>query len=1020
MSEGLVYLLFLLAFILITLAIYSIYCAADILKGGKSKINIWKLILIKYRKIKIIQFIIVAVATFIFILGFIGCIAMSTSLYQLDYGMKTAAVIATQNYDDECRCYALCTGEPEIDSKCAYELIFGPDKYAKLVKEMKKDISPGEAEEFDKLTSGKDIGRFIMNHMTQKMVYCYMDDLQISSGVRTTILDKRDNIKRAELSVDELRADLINLLDDYKVLGRNPNCDCKTLSTSDLKDECVGVKHWVKGWSWQAIYESIIGGDPGPDSGDWGYTDDTYVIEIDGKRYFWYHQGSSCLTCQYCGDWSRKYWGGSSWEGANQNNRLANDGCAVYSLAIAVSNQLGRAVTPHELLLTFGCTIDDTTIHTDGSPAFAQHHSGRWISYGGAMQAIKETYGLEYKLISKSVEAIDEALDSGAYVWTQWKGGPSPWYGGDGHFMALRSKDDSNYYRFDPVSTCPMTAGASKQSVVDHINIDYVYAIWNPNPPAWGTGAPPKNSNPEDGGDVSFGSWSTDGITIKADVDRTYNIAFVSDLHMMVDDEVRNDTWYNEHGGYEGRRAEMGNTNAATLKSLVDSLNSQNLDAIVFAGDIIDNYGTKVFEAMKNELNNLKCTNVMWLCADHDYNQNITTGSYAQASEALNYRGGVNLKTITLGSGDSAITLVGQPKTNDYSHINSNKNSLSSAISGKTNVLYFTHVPIESKTNPSAMQQSSISNRGEVYYYSNANSRDAFKLSKISSYADVLYNASNLKGVFAGHVHPTGTMEVEFKSGVPEKVFKAAKDGYIGLIKVVPKDSVTTGGDDNFTYEELYTKLASNKNYSSKATILTIEYFKLKEVYGEAFAIGFMVNTLAEGSPGKIEGLDYSGAYKKNPNNKNLKILNCSCSRSETPTIYYWADSRVPCAAHEISNKTINSVSMVNTMLEIPGAVSGIGVGSSQWSGGRRVGILQYYKDNATTYSVDELSKLDVEYIMKELEGGYKFVADACKGKSVSECGAIICSKYEAPLDSTQPATRGTSAKNLYDYIHSN
>lgn len=788
MSEGLVYLLFLLAFILITLAIYSIYCAIDILKDGKSKLNLWKLILFKYRKIKIIQFTIVAVATFMFILGFIGCIAMSVSLYQLDYGIKTAAVIATQNYDDDCRCYALCTGEPEIDSKCAYELIFGPDKYAKLVKEMKKDISPGEAEEFDKLTSGKDTGRFIMNHMTQKMVYCYMDDLQISSGVRTTILDKRDNIKRAELSVDELRADLINLLDDYKVLGRNPNCNCKTLSTFDLKDECVGVKHWVKGWSWQAIYESIIGGDsdPDPGSGDWGYTDDTYVIEIDGKRYFWYHQGSGCLTCQYCGDWSRKYWGGS-----DKSHRLARDGCAVYSLAITVSNLLGRAVTPHELLITFGCTINDETIDTTNSPVFK---GTRCIYYFDALNAIKNAYGLEYKVITPDTDIIDAELDKGAYVWSSWKSGPSNWYTGSNHFMTIRKHEGNNYYRFDPVKTNPMTNGASKDSVAQHVNVhieskQVLFSIWNPNPPAWGTGAPPKNSNPEGDGDISFGSWSTDSITVKADVDRTYNIAFISDLHMMVDDEARNDTWYSEHGGYEGRRAEMGNTNAATLKSLVDSLNSQNLDAIVFAGDIIDNYGTKVFEAMKNELNNLKCTNVMWLCADHDYNQNITTGSYAQASEALNYRGGVNLKTITLGSGDSAITLVGQPKTNDYSHINNNKNSLSSAISGKTNVLYFTHVPIESKTNPSAMQQSSISNRGEVYYYSNANSRDAFKLSKISSYADVLYNASNLKGVFAGHVHPTGTMEVEFKSGVPEKVFKAAKDGYIGLIKVVPKNA---------------------------------------------------------------------------------------------------------------------------------------------------------------------------------------------------------------------------------------
>ena len=172
--------------------------------------------------------------------------------------MQTAAIIATQDYDDNCKCYVKCTGNPDIDAKCSYELLFGPNKYENFIKQMKREISPGDAEDFDKLTSGKDISNFIIGHINDYMVQSYMDDLGINSGARKTILDDIDGINRTELSRDEKKNDLIQLLSDYKENGRNPSCRCQSVANAHLDEVCSGVKHWVKGWSWQAIYESIF------------------------------------------------------------------------------------------------------------------------------------------------------------------------------------------------------------------------------------------------------------------------------------------------------------------------------------------------------------------------------------------------------------------------------------------------------------------------------------------------------------------------------------------------------------------------------------------------------------------------------------------------------------------------------------------------------------------------------------------------------------------------------------------
>ena len=50
------------------------------------------------------------------------------------------------------------------------------------------------------------------------------------------------------MSDNELTDDLIKLLADHKVNGKNPNCKCFELSGDMLFTYCYGEKHWKEKW----------------------------------------------------------------------------------------------------------------------------------------------------------------------------------------------------------------------------------------------------------------------------------------------------------------------------------------------------------------------------------------------------------------------------------------------------------------------------------------------------------------------------------------------------------------------------------------------------------------------------------------------------------------------------------------------------------------------------------------------------------------------------------------------------
>lgn len=174
-----------------------------------------------------------------------------------------------------------------------------------------------------------------------------------------------------------------------------------------------------------------------------------YVLNINGSNYVFFHQ-STANDCAYCGEWNQMKWGSGS--DISKYSTFGSDGCAVYSLAMAVSNLIGKIVTPLELLEVLGCNIERTDslmliCNTEGSECFI---NGNLIVYYKALEAIKNAYGIEYKELGNmnnkpTSDSIDAVINSGGYVWTQWKSSTSPWTGLSGHFMLIRAHNSTSY-----------------------------------------------------------------------------------------------------------------------------------------------------------------------------------------------------------------------------------------------------------------------------------------------------------------------------------------------------------------------------------------------------------------------------------------------------------------------------------------------------------------------------------------------------------------------------------------------
>lgn len=414
--------------------------------------------------------------------GILAYLGLNLMILQSQW--TTVATVVTHG-DSECTCAVKCSNDSNDDVMTSYELLYGTNEYSHMLARVFRAY---QIRELNSLQSGTEKSNYIL-----------------------------ENANWDEFSEEELKA-----LQDRKENGRNTQCPvCNDLGDQQLKSQCNGADPYIEGWTWSKTditTEDYFGGD---DSGNnsssigdggggtpsnatsQGNATGAYAVQLDDGMYYWYHQGGpSCnnICGGYCGDWSHTMWGESrKWFG--------NNGCAVYSLAIAISNLLGQEITPTQILYDLGCTPHDENgvrVWETSSANFAA--PGVDIKRPNAIETLARKYGFQYKALTDDVASWDEILDKGGYIWNSWWDAQCEWCQStkprDSHFMVIRKKEGDNYYCF---TSCRGRAGGglsgkegaiatmnvpiNKQTVVSTVkNANAGWGIWLDEPVSGGSG----------------------------------------------------------------------------------------------------------------------------------------------------------------------------------------------------------------------------------------------------------------------------------------------------------------------------------------------------------------------------------------------------------------------------------------------------------------------------------------------------------------------------------------------------
>jgi spore germination cell wall hydrolase CwlJ-like protein len=400
-------------------------------------------------------------------------------------------------------------------------------------------------------------------------------------------------------------------------------------------------------------------------------------------------------------------------------------------------------------------------------------------------------------------------------------------------------------------------------------------------------------------------------VTVEMDnITHEYKIAWISDLQMMLptsdkekDDEwkgkwekwVQSDItfdgkWLNDNNSglpYE-ERMKAYNNSYQILEKIINCLEGNDFDAIVFGGDILDNYTDLNYDYLKEQLEKITNKNVIFLDGDHDYLTDMTTNYNSEEHhevESLDGLGG-KIKTITIGKDGDSITLVGQCDSNNAIS-NVSLKAIESYLNKTSNSLFFTHVPIESKTQSSSMQEWSKRVHNEQVYYWGTSSSCKYQADNTATYLNTLYNSSSLKGVFAGHVHFSGNFE--FNTGVTEHIFQASYNSSIGVITIKPTGNVSS------TVEEPEQETEENEDDTTTTVIKEVNSQNYKKMTYISYE-EFQKNIEKYKGPVKSIG-NFRYEYTIDPNTGELLVPNITTVEERTtsdvstaidvPTTYY-------------------------------------------------------------------------------------------------------------------------------------
>lgn len=398
------------------------------------------------------------------------CLTAGVMVYNMDQQITSISTVLQTLFmgDDDCKCYAKCTGDNLDDEKCVYELLFGPTEYDKLINDMKSTLPYEMTEVFDTIdeaTSGKDKSDFIREFINDSMVEDYKAIVGSNSKFRAD-----DGKDRSKMSFDELKADLYSLLCDYKIKGRNPNCDCGSCTLAQLSRKCMGMNHYKEGWTWDAIWGSkpSTGGGGNGGSNTPGSATGQFALKLDDGSYYWYHQSKE--TCNFNVKDANYGYVGLLYAGGTNYGTMSARGCGIYSTAIALSNLLGEEITPWKVITdVMKCEIKSGTggalyFESTAANGIAYTCSAPSYSFSTMANLINSTYGSK-GIVAKEVSFTKDSLntyfdDNSMYAYainsyenSGYGDSSFTWYGGSGHFMVLRKTDSDSYKCFTSAST---------------------------------------------------------------------------------------------------------------------------------------------------------------------------------------------------------------------------------------------------------------------------------------------------------------------------------------------------------------------------------------------------------------------------------------------------------------------------------------------------------------------------------------------------------------------------------------
>ena len=285
-------------------------------------------------------------------------------------------------------------------------------------------------------------------------------------------------------------------------------------------------------------------------------------------------------------------------------------------------------------------------------------------------------------------------------------------------------------------------------------------------------------------------SFQTEEITLLLEgIDREYTIAWVSDLHLVSDHEA-GENLGDVHAEYldaiEKRYEELAVTPDGVYaqqlwSDIIKYLNCQQLDGVIFGGDIMDYCSNSNIAMIKEGLDSLN-TRYMYIRADHDYGA-YYGGVFFEETEAGALHQTIDGDEISHKFGDMGDFLVLGIDNSTKDMPEYYLNMVSDVLSRGKPVILATHVPYEPQEDAS-LAELSQQVRSTIYYWSSASER--YHPNPVTqSYLDKLYAPDTaVVQVLAGHLH--ASWDGMLTAQTPQHIFAPAFGGTIGIVHIVP------------------------------------------------------------------------------------------------------------------------------------------------------------------------------------------------------------------------------------------